>query len=235
MSPYRLAAQPEEPRPRERFDRWTIATRAITLTLCLVVSGASGALAYALAWTPSGPIELGPAAIARLRTPPPKSEPSVGFTPDGKLVVMTDVAPAPNGPRIWIEPVRFASVDDLADHLTEIFSYEQNPPRFVADHKANALVIIADEPTYRRVLGLLRQEDSPTGIPEVHLVALEHARAKPMSKMLEAIVSGAAHENPIFEGKVQIIPDETTNALVIKSSHRDFVAISWFVKKLDTK
>jgi general secretion pathway protein D len=84
----------------------------------------------------------------------------------------------------------------------------------------------------------------------INVYYLENANAEETAKLLTSLVtrSGAAAARPAaarrnvgrppageFEGTVQIIPDKTTNALLITASEADFEMLKDVIKKLDVR
>ncbi|MBK6535220.1 MAG: hypothetical protein IPF99_38550 [Deltaproteobacteria bacterium] len=116
--------------------------------------------------------------------------------------------------------------------------------RILADDRSNSLVIVATQRMYVRVLELLRRLDvSIDGEGQVRVLRLQHGDAEEMATVLNNITgggrqAGAAGQNPrgtnaVFEGPVRITADKPSNALVITSSPRDYVALRRVIDELD--
>jgi len=124
--------------------------------------------------------------------------------------------------------------------------------KILADDRSNSLVIVATERAYLRVLEFIKRIDLPAtvGEGEIHVVMLQHADAVELSKTLNEIITGAAAAGggggaapgktttgnaplEIFESKVKVSADKSTNSIVITSSLRDFANLRTVVDKLD--
>ncbi|MDB4931368.1 MAG: hypothetical protein JWM10_3852, partial [Myxococcaceae bacterium] len=116
--------------------------------------------------------------------------------------------------------------------------------RILADDRSNSLVIVATQRMYVRVLELLRRLDvSIDGEGQVRVLRLQHGDAEEMATVLNNITNGgrqagAAGQNPrgtnaVFEGPVRITADKPSNALVITSSPRDYIALRRVIDELD--
>lgn len=195
-----------------------------------------------------------------------------------QIVEEIDVGGA--GDQVWIEPVHYASAADLAKRIGELFeisggSKSSGPPgvpgqpptsaasssggelnisKLVSDDRTNSLVIVATEKAYLRVLELLKKMDVPQSSEgEIHVLSLQHADSKELTKTLNEIISGAGStsspdpNNPgatvshptgggggsIFEGRVKVSADEATNSIVVVSSLRDYASLRAVVDRLD--
>ncbi|MGB0678160.1 MAG: type II secretion system secretin GspD [Polyangiales bacterium] len=125
--------------------------------------------------------------------------------------------------------------------------------KILADERTNALVIIATEPAYLRVLELIRHFDVPLeGEGRVRVHFLQHGDAEEIATTLQSIVGGGsgARRPPrpgganqaaagqaatagLFEGEVRITAHAASNALVITSSLHDYAAIKKVIEELD--
>ncbi|TAK26555.1 MAG: type II secretion system protein GspD [Myxococcaceae bacterium] len=176
------------------------------------------------------------------------------------LQILGEVDVSGVGEQIWVEPVHYALASELATRLTEILgggaaagaaarpatagTSELRLGRILADDRSNSLVIVATQRMYVRVLELLRRLDvSIDGEGQVRVLRLQHGDAEEMATVLNNITgggrqAGAAGQNPrgtnaVFEGPVRITADKPSNALVITSSPRDYIALRRVIDELD--
>ncbi len=175
------------------------------------------------------------------------------------LQILGEVDVSGVGEQIWVEPVHYALASELATRITEILGGAAAPGaparpgastsevrlgRILADDRSNSLVIVATQRMYIRVLELLRRLDiSIDGEGQVRVLRLQHGDADEMATVLNNITNGgrqagAAGQNPrgtnaVFEGPVRITADKPSNALVITSSPRDYVALRRVIDELD--
>lgn len=123
--------------------------------------------------------------------------------------------------------------------------------KIVADDRSNALIIVATERAYLRVLELVKRIDVPqTGEGEIHVLPLQHAEAIDLAKTLNEIITasgptssagggrgqpaaGPAVQSSAFEGQIRVTADKATNAIVITSSLRDYAHLRTVVERLD--
>ena len=135
--------------------------------------------------------------------------------------------------------------------------------RVVADERNNALIIVATEPDYLRIFELIKRFDvKPSGDGEIRVRMLQHSVCKDLSQTLNQLLgpsasttgarppsaTGAPGGTPtsvrtpgaagsgledVFEGRVRVTCDESTNALLTTSSLRDYAHIRTVIDKLD--
>ena len=185
------------------------------------------------------------------------------------------------GEQLWVEPIHYTSASELANKLIDILDLKggKGAPsqsgqkgasggtvggaggtRIVADDRGNALIIVANEPDYLRLLELIKRLDvKQSGEGEIHVQSLQYAACKDLSTTLNQIlgsgaigggvspvgrgpspvgrpgVSGAAGSgvDEVFEGRVRITCDEATNSIVTTSSLRDYAQLRTVIDKLD--
>jgi general secretion pathway protein D len=187
------------------------------------------------------------------------------------------------GEQLWVEPVHYSSASELANRLIDILDLKgggkgaaggagaagkgasggavggAGGTRIVADDRGNALIIVANEPDYLRMLELIKRLDvKQSGEGELHVQPLQYAACKDLSQTLSQIlgtggvggigarpggppgrpspgVPGAAGAgvDEVFEGHVRITCDEATNSLVTTSSMRDYAQLRTVIDKLD--
>lgn len=174
------------------------------------------------------------------------------------LQILGEVDVAAVGEQIWVEPVHYAVASELATRITEILgggaagaaarpgaasTSDNRLTRIMADDRSNSLIIVATQRMYLRVLELLRRLDvSIEGEGQVRVYRLQHGDADEMAQTLNNITGGGRTQggnqagrgtSAIFEGQVRITADKPTNALVITSSPRDYVAVRRVINELD--
>jgi general secretion pathway protein D len=158
------------------------------------------------------------------------------------MQILAEVDVPSVGEQIWVEPVHYALASELATRINEILgggtAQAQRPPgqgppppdlrlaRILADDRSNALVMVATQRMYLRVLELLRRLDvSIEGEGQLRVLRLQHADADEMATTLNNIASGGRQsgggqgqnprgQNAIFEGPVRITADKPSNALI---------------------
>ncbi|MFO0602623.1 MAG: type II secretion system secretin GspD [Polyangiales bacterium] len=172
------------------------------------------------------------------------------------LQILAEVDVAAVGEQIWVEPVHFAVASELQARINEILGGGNQPAagqarpgggdlrltRILADDRSNSLVIVATQRMYLRVLELMRRLDvSIEGEGQVRVFRLQHADAEEMAQTLNNITGGGRAQGnqqgrgqqAIFEGQIRITADKPTNALVITSSPRDYLAVRRVIDELD--
>jgi general secretion pathway protein D len=123
--------------------------------------------------------------------------------------------------------------------------------KLVADDRSNSLIIVATERAYLRMLEFIKRLDVPANVAggDIHVVMLQHADAIEMAKTLSEVISGAAAAGggaapgrnaapgaaplEIFESKIKVSADKSTNSIIVTSSLRDFANLRTVIDKLD--
>ncbi|MFW2390276.1 MAG: type II secretion system secretin GspD [Polyangiales bacterium] len=188
-----------------------------------------------------------------------------------------------SGTQTWIEPIHFANASDLSARLLEIFAADAAAPKakstarptakkkneapsvlgagsaeptirnIIADERTNALIIIATERAYLRILEMIRQLDvALEGEGRIHVHYVQNGAATDIAAALTALV-GAASPRPtpgargqaaraatasapsasLFEGQIAVTAYEPSNALLITSSLHDYTALKRVIQRLD--
>ncbi|MFT3775363.1 MAG: secretin N-terminal domain-containing protein [Minicystis sp.] len=113
------------------------------------------------------------------------------------------------GEQLWVEPIHYTSASELANKLIDILDLKgkggagaaggqgggkgasggtvggAGGTRIVADDRGNALIIVANEPDYLRLLELIKRLDvKQTGEGEIHVQPLQYAACKDLSTTL---------------------------------------------------
>ncbi|MFO0759918.1 MAG: type II secretion system secretin GspD [Byssovorax sp.] len=198
-----------------------------------------------------------------------------------RIIEEIDVGSA--GEQIYVEPLNYTSAADVATKLNDLLDLKKGGTgggaasggkggggggggggaRIVADEKGNALIVIATDPDYRRLIELINRIDvKQTGEGEIRVSPLQYASCKDLSQTLNQIlgtsaaggirpggatgavgtgtatgarVPGAAGAgvDEVFEGRIRVTCDEATNSLVTTSSVRDYAQLRNVIDKLD--
>jgi general secretion pathway protein D len=185
----------------------------------------------------------------------------VPYAPTGMLIV-TDVQSNINrlldimeaidvegvGEEISIFPLQYASADTMEGSLTALFQRRvrggkgtaEPAIKIVADERTNSLITLASEGDTQKIKQLIALLDrkTPRGEGDIRVYYLQHANAEDLSKVLMAIPTEAPKgeakgKAPIVSKDVQIVPDKSTNSLVITASRADYLVLEDVIKKLD--
>ena len=133
------------------------------------------------------------------------------------MKVLEEIDEASTGDRIYVEPIHYASAEEIKARLEELFETRGGGPppvtprtprgaapaatpagndlhvaKILADDRTNSLIIVATERSYERMLELIERLDVPqTTEGELHVLPLQHADATELTKTLNDIISGA--------------------------------------------
>jgi general secretion pathway protein D len=138
------------------------------------------------------------------------------------MSILEEIDVGSSGDQIFIEPIHYASAQDVEKRINELFdvksgggapsagkggapgagavggglggqSNDLHVAKIVADDRSNSLIIVSTERAYLRILELVKRVDVPqTGEGEIHVLPLQHAEAADLSKTLNEIITGAA-------------------------------------------
>lgn len=133
-----------------------------------------------------------------------------------------------------------------------------SPSKIIADQRTNSLIVIGSERAYQRILALVSRLDGDAEAGgQIHVYYLNYAEAEELGNTLNALITGQQQARPAgqpgqptrpptptpagqpgqvgpaFEGTVRVTHDKATNALVIVSSAKDFLALKDVIKRLD--
>lgn len=148
------------------------------------------------------------------------------------------------GSQITYIPLQYASATDVVKSLTSIFQQQQkgvSPIKIVGDDRTNSLIIRASESETAHIRDLVKLMDSQ--IPKtgtlLHLYRLQNANAEDLAKVLMNLpkdIKDPAQKgkSPVLSKDVNIIPDKSTNTLVITAERGDYLILEDVIKKLDT-
>jgi general secretion pathway protein D len=115
--------------------------------------------------------------------------------------LLEEIDVAASGDQIYIEPIHYASPEEIEKRLEELLdlkgtgsngSGDLRVSKVVADAASGSLVIVATPRSYAGVLEIIKRLDVPaTGEGEIHVLPLQHADATELTKTLNEIVTGA--------------------------------------------
>jgi len=122
--------------------------------------------------------------------------------------------------------------------------------KIIPDERTNAIIVLASKRAIEKVRNIISRLDrklDEASEGKIHVYYLKHAKAKTMAEMLSALTAGASSSKkdtkatsaggPImaeFEGGIKITSDDSTNALVITASAKDFqTLVEKVISKLD--
>ncbi len=192
-----------------------------------------------------------------------KSSVIVSYPPTGMLIVtdvqsnirrllsIIEAIDVPGiGEEISVIPLEYATASVMAKSLNEVFQRRTTKARkgavgapvikIVPDDRTNVLIVLASEDDTARIgqLITLLDKETPRGEGDIHVYYLQNANAEDLAKVLMAIPAqqakapkkGAA---PAISKDVQIVPDKSTNALVITAKKDDFLLLEDVIQKLD--
>jgi general secretion pathway protein D len=195
-----------------------------------------------------------------------------------RIVEEIDVGGA--GEQIYVEPVNYTNAAEIANKLNDLLDLKKGGSggapgapgapgggggrggaRIVADERGNSLIIVANDPDYKRLLELINRLDvKQSGEGEIHVQPLQYAACKDLSQTLNQILgttgglgaagrpgapgsisprtggmpgAAGAGTDEVFEGRVRISCDEATNSLVTISSLRDYAQLKTVLERLD--
>lgn len=131
-----------------------------------------------------------------------------------------------------------------ASQLQEI----KDVSKIIADERTNSIIVVASKRAISRVRDVIAQLDVPLDegdSGQIHVHYLRHANAPDLAQTLSAITSGAKASATKgkkgeggavaeLEGGINIGADETTNALIITASAKDYrTIVDELISKLD--
>ena len=173
------------------------------------------------------------------------------------LEVLDAIDAASEEDKLYLQPLRYLSASVVEKQLTEILDLKKKDGaaaagplhvgRIVAVERPNALVIVATRGSYERILRVLEQIDiAPSNEAQVHVVMLQHADAKKIVGPINEVIGGpSASANggrtgglpnapaPVLEAGARVSADETTNALIVTATARDYGPIKAVIDALD--
>ncbi|MFH1652666.1 MAG: secretin N-terminal domain-containing protein, partial [Pseudomonadota bacterium] len=157
---------------------------------------------------------------------------------------------------VEIIPVKYAEAKSLAQMVLNLFEAGaaggrkktgqedlQDVSKIIADDRTNSLIVIASKRGIPKVREIIAKLDrAAPGGGQLHVHYLKYADAKTMAATISSITSkgggGGAKDKAgavaQLEGGVSLGADETTNALVITASEKDYqILVNELINKLD--
>ena len=147
-------------------------------------------------------------------------------------------------------PLQAASASEIAKSLTAVFP-PQRPGipsiRMVADERANAIILLANEnvtANVKKLIGLMDKDIPRTGV-SLHVYQLQNGNAEDLAKVLmnlpkeakdakqPAPAQAAAGKTAILSKDVNILADKATNTLIITADRDDYKVLEGVIQKLD--
>lgn len=110
------------------------------------------------------------------------------------------------------------------------------------DDRTNSLLVFGDDETIQMVQKIIAEIDIPTpkGKGDIHHVRLANGKAEDIAEVLNTLLerqlasANAEEEKDIVLSKdVKVVPDKSTNSLVITARSDEFDALFEIIKKLD--
>lgn len=174
------------------------------------------------------------------------------------MQILADVDTPAVGEQIWVERLQYIAATEAVQRINEILGTtgaaaaapaggpgsDNRLVRLVAEERSNAVMIVATERMYQRVLELIRAIDRPSAQEggNVHVYAVQHADAEELANTVNNIVSGGRQAGQaagqrgaatVFEGAIRITADKRTNSIVVTSTERDFIEVRTILERLD--
>ncbi len=142
------------------------------------------------------------------------------------------------------------AADDVSDAV---------PSKIIVDDRTNTLIVVASEPGFYRVKALVSRLDislETEGGAAINIYPLQNALAEELATTLNSALGQASQaqtgssrpgqpntpprgptasplDSTSLEGQVRVIGDKATNALLVTSSGRDYIALKDVIRKLD--
>lgn len=110
------------------------------------------------------------------------------------------------------------------------------------DDRTNSLLVFGDDDTIKMVQKIVNEVDIPTpkGKGDIHHVRLANGKAEDIAEVLNTLLErqvaslNTEEENDVVLSKdVKVVPDKSTNSLVITARSDEFDALLEIIKKLD--
>lgn len=149
--------------------------------------------------------------------------------------------------------IQHADVTQVAQVLNRIFSARRSgkdsqTAEIIAEVSSNTIIIVANAADMAEAKRLIKQLDSSADdkVRTLDIVYLRHADASDLSDVLNDIVEKSSADTSddnsdgiiqtgSFKGDVNIVADESTNALVISAEPADMVTLRDVIKSLDVR
>jgi len=111
----------------------------------------------------------------------------------------------------------------------------------IPDERTNTLIVYGDTETVALAAKVIAKLDIPTpeGKGDVHHVTLSNAKAEDLAEVLNSLlerqVAGSADDEKemVLSRDIKVVPDPSTNSLVITARADEFEALNEIIQKLD--
>jgi len=172
-----------------------------------------------------------------------------------EIILALDVEGA--GDQISYIPLQNASASEVVKSMNTIFQQRQAKTtaiKFVADSRANSIIIlasVADTESVRKLIAMM-DKDVPRGDSNIQVYYLQNSVAEDLAKVLNSIKDSSASATastattaagsaagmqkaavPVISKNVQVVPDKATNTLVIMAEREDYKILENIIKQLD--
>ena len=155
------------------------------------------------------------------------------------------------GQEIAVIPLEHSDAGKLVKVLTSVFAPTRGPikegvpkavERFMADERTNTIIMLASENDIARARKLISMLDKkmPRGSEKIRVYYLENAMAEDLAKVLQEVPAKQAEQQSenvkkaaVISKNVRIMPDKSTNSLVIMAEKDDFAVLEEMIAKLD--
>lgn len=173
------------------------------------------------------------------------------------LEVLEAIDTSTESDKLWFVPLKNVASSQVEKQLSDLLDLKKKSApgggalhvgRIVALDRPNALAIVATKPSYDRIVEILERIDiAPSNDAQVHVVMLQYATAtKIVAPLNEALGGGAAGGTvaaaktgapsapaAVLEAAAKVSADDTTNALIVTATARDYVQIKSVIDALD--
>jgi len=154
------------------------------------------------------------------------------------------------GQEIAVIPLEHSDAGKLVKLLTSVFAPTRRPTkegvpkkveRFMADERTNTIIMLASENDIARARKLISMLDKkmPRGSEKIRVYYLENAMAEDLAKVLQEVPAKGGDQPKtgkkaaVISKNVRIMPDKSTNSLVIMAEKDDFAVLEEMIAKLD--
>ena len=155
-----------------------------------------------------------------------------------KMIARLDVASHTD---VDIVPLQYATAGEIADTVNALRPTEALYQPIVAEGRTNSLLVSGDPNTRKRLIGVIRQLDTPQrGGGNTKVVHLKYSRAEDMVSILEGVTGGAAKADNSKDSAdlarvTTIHADASMNALVISTTPTHMRTLTNVIAQLDVK
>ena len=152
------------------------------------------------------------------------------------------------GQEIAVIPLEHSDAGKLVKLFTSVFSPTRRPTkeggpsgevqRFMADERTNTIIMLASENDIVRARKLISMLDKkmPRGSEKIRVYYLENAMAEDLAKVLQEVPAKKAEQSEnvkkaaVISKNVRIMPDKSTNSLVIMAEKDDFAVLEEMIQ-----